>query len=558
MKAEQLRKSILQYAIQGKLVPQIDTEEPASELLKKIKAEKQELIKLGKIKKEKPLPPITDEEKPFEIPDSWEWVRFSDIANLFTGNSINAQEKKSKYTNLLNGYNYIATKDVLFNSTIDYNNGIKIPFETTFKIASQKSSLLCIEGGSAGRKVAILNQDVCFGNKLCCFEPYIVDHNYLFYYLQSPIFTENFTSSKSGMIGGVGVNTLKTLLFILPPLVEQQRIVARIEELMAFVDEYEKKEIELSKLEKEFPEKLKKSILQYAIQGKLVPQIDIEEPANELLKKIKAEKQELIKQGKIKKEKPLSPITDEEKPFEIPESWEWVRLDDVFQITPRNNISDELEVSFIPMTYISDKYNNSFNFDIRIWKDVKKGFTHLKNNDVIIAKITPCYQNLKSVVLKDLINGYGAGTTELHVLRQNKLFISTEYLLWFVKSPFFILSGEAVMTGTAGQQRVGTNYIKNCGFPLPPLAEQQRIVARIEELFALVDMLAEGKKLPKSNPATENKDNIILFDAEEKEERKHKVDVSSFVMAARDSDTVKPETMDKVLQQVQAYYDKNN
>ena len=153
MKAKDLRNSILQLAIQGKLVPQDLNDEPASILLKQIEKEKQKLIADGIIKKEKSLKPITDEEKPFEIPDSWEWVRLGEIANLYTGNSISENIKKSKYLNLNNGLNYIGTKDVNFDQTINYNNGVKIPFEEkNFKYATNGDILLCIEGGSAGKK----------------------------------------------------------------------------------------------------------------------------------------------------------------------------------------------------------------------------------------------------------------------------------------------------------------------------------------------------------------------------------------------------------------------
>ncbi len=558
MKAETLRKSILQYAIQGKLVPQVATEEPASVLLEKIKSEKQELIKQGKIKKEKSLPSITEDEKPFDIPDSWEWVRLCDVAILFTGNSINAHEKKKKYTGLNEGYNYIATKDVYFDNTIDYDNGIKIPFDTDFKIAKNTSSLLCIEGGSAGRKVGVLNQDVCFGNKLCSFEPIMIDYMFLFYFLQSPVFTENFTDNKSGMIGGVGVNTLKTLALTLPPLSEQKRIVARIEELMILVDEYEKKEIELSLLEKEFPEKLKKSILQYAIQGKLVPQIEMDEPASMLLEKIKTEKQELIKQGKIKKEKSLPPITEDEKPFEIPNSWEWVRLNNLFIINPRNQVDDNTLVSFIPMSFLEEGFKSEFTFDNKVWLDVKSNFTHIKNGDVGFAKIVPCFQNRKSAIFDNMTNGYGAGTTELHILREFYPCTVNKFVLWFVKSAYFLDNCEKNMTGTAGQQRVPTNFVKSFLFPLPPIAEQERIVARVEELFELVDLIARGKKLKKPK-INENKPTstakVVKLPVKED---KAKVDVASLAMVARAGSGVTQDDVNDIIRQVQSFYDKKN
>ena len=215
----------------------------------------------------------------------------SAIANIYTGNSINETEKQRKYVGLSNGYNYIATKDVSFEHTINYENGVKIPYsEDNFRIAFKDTPLLCIEGGSAGRKIAILEQDVCFGNKLCAFQPLGVDPKYLYYYLQNPFFIRVFKSKTTGIIGGVSVNTLKTLLFVLPPLAEQARIVAEIEKYEPLIAEYDRLEQQATKFDDEIYDNLKKSILQYAIQGKLVPQDPNDEPASVLLARIRAEK----------------------------------------------------------------------------------------------------------------------------------------------------------------------------------------------------------------------------------------------------------------------------
>ena len=251
----QLKKSILQYAIQGKLVVQNPTDEPASELLKRINAEKEQLIKDGKIKRDKntsiifkgddnkyyeklgkSIVDITDE-LPFEIPTSWQWCRLSNIANLYTGNSINESEKKSRYTDVI-GTEYIATKDVGFDNSIDYKNGISIPEKhiENFRIAPANSVLMCIEGGSAGRKIGILSQSVCFGNKLCCFSPYADISEYIFYYLQSPLFFEIFSSNKNGIIGGVSVNNLKQLFIPLPPYEEIKRIIKKIKQILKGIE----------------------------------------------------------------------------------------------------------------------------------------------------------------------------------------------------------------------------------------------------------------------------------------------------------------------------------
>ena len=248
---ESLKKSILQEAIQGKLVPQVQTEGTAQELLEQIRQEKEQLVKDGKLKKSALTDSVIykgddnkyyeqvgntsrciDEEVPFDIPSTWIWTRLSCIANVYTGNSISEAEKKSKFTNVKGRY-YIGTKDVDLKNRITYNNGVAIPkqYESAFRIAPKSSVLMCIEGGSAGKKIAVLNQDVCFGNKLCCFAAYTEISKYVYYYLQSPIFLDVFNQYKTGIIGGVSIAKVKEILLPLPPLQEQQHIVAQIEKL---------------------------------------------------------------------------------------------------------------------------------------------------------------------------------------------------------------------------------------------------------------------------------------------------------------------------------------
>ena len=249
---ELLKKSILQQAIQGKLVEQCSDDVPTSELLNQIRTEKKRLVKEGTLKKFALTDSVIfkgDDNKyyeqidtkcidisesiPFEVPIGWCWTRLSVISNLYTGNSISETEKATRYTNV-QGMEYIGTKDVSFNHVVNYANGIAIPNEhiSQFKIAPSKSVLLCIEGGSAGRKIAQIEKSVCFGNKLCCFVPYVMaTSKYIYFYLQSPYFFENFRGNIAGIIGGVSVNTLKSLLIPLPPLKEQKRIVAQIEKL---------------------------------------------------------------------------------------------------------------------------------------------------------------------------------------------------------------------------------------------------------------------------------------------------------------------------------------
>lgn len=234
---DKLKKSILQSAIQGKLTEQLATDDNVEDLLQAIKEEKERLIKEKKIKKQKPLPEITEDEIPFTIPENWKWIRINDVSSIYTGNSINAKEKELKYSNVKQGYNYIATKDVDFNNCILYENGVKIPFETNFKIAKKGATLMCIEGGSAGRKVGFLKEDVCFGNKLCSFNPMKIYDRYIFYVVQAPLFINNFKINMTGIIGGVSINKLKMILIPLPPLAEQKRIVEKLDKLLANIEE---------------------------------------------------------------------------------------------------------------------------------------------------------------------------------------------------------------------------------------------------------------------------------------------------------------------------------
>ena len=248
---DKLKKSILQEAVQGRLVPQIAEESTAQELLEQIKQEKQCLVKGGKLKKSALTDSVIykgDDNKyyeqvgqkclditeriPFEIPENWVWTRLSYIANIYTGNSISETEKRLKFTDVVGRY-YIGTKDVDFSNRVIYDNGIAIPrqYEPDFRLAPNNSILMCIEGGSAGRKIAILNQDVCFGNKLCCFSPFVGIGKYIYYYLQSPLFFELFNLNKTGIIGGVSIAKVKEILIPLPSIKEQQRIVAQIEKL---------------------------------------------------------------------------------------------------------------------------------------------------------------------------------------------------------------------------------------------------------------------------------------------------------------------------------------
>ena len=516
MNGKQLKNSILQWAIQGKLVPQDSNDEPASVLLDKIRQEKEHLIKEKKIKRDKNASIIyrgednsyyekmlatrevkcIDEEIPFEIPQGWEWCRLGEISTYAqTKRKINASNADSQLWGLdlediekggrLLNIKTVGERKAIGDKTI-FNRGDILysklrPYLLKILVAPE-------EGICTPEIIPF----TCYGN-IC--KDYIVS------FLKSPYVDDYINSVTFGVkMPRVSTETMTSLLVPLPPLSEQFRIDTKTKELMPYIDGYGKAQNKLNKLNEELSNTIRKSILQEAIQGKLVPHIAEEGTAKDLLEQIKAEKQKLVKEGKLKKSalassvifrgddnkyyeqigKKCLDITDE-IPFVISETWQWVRVRDVFQLNPKNEAEDEKLVAFIPMEKISAGYKSDFTFDTAKWGTIKKGFTHFANGDVAFAKITPCFQNRKSAIFHDLPNGIGAGTTELKVLRPYGNTIDRWYLLYFLESPYFI--DEATFKGTANQQRIVVGYLEDKLFPLPTQKEQQRIVAQIEKLF---------------------------------------------------------------------------
>ena len=288
------------------------------------------------------------------------------------------------------------------------------------------------------------------------------------------------------------------MIIPIPSKKVQDRIVAKIEELFKKVESINKHYNRINKLK----ELLKSKIIDMAIKGELTKQLPTDEPASKLIKNILEEKRKLMEEGKIKKENlsviykdstdnqfyekfdngKIINITDK-IPFDIPDTWCWVKIKDICLINPRNSLADELETSFIPMTLINSGYSNSYTFEIKKWKDIKKGFTHFKEGDIGIAKITPCFQNKKSTIFKKLKNGYGAGTTELHILRPITDDIEMEYLFWIIKSSYFIDSGVKSYSGTVGQQRISKDFLFNFLVPVPNHNEQIKIINNINKVF---------------------------------------------------------------------------
>ena len=478
MTPQELKNSILQLAIQGKLVEQRPEEGTAQELFAQIQAEKQRLIEAGKIKKEKPLPEIAEDEKPFEIPEGWRWTRLVEFATLYNGRAYKQNELLSK------GRYPVLRVGNLFTNNKWYYSDLDLEPEK-----------FCNTGDLLYSWSASFGPHIWKGDKAIYhyhiwkleYSQYI-DRGYLFYMLLAD--TEQIKRSGHGLaMIHVTKEGMEKRAFPLPPLAEQKRIVAKIEELLPYIDRYGQAWNKLEQFNSRFPEDMKKALLQYAIQGKLVEQRPEEGTGEELFAQIQAEKQRLIQAGKIKKEKPLPEITEDEKPFDIPEGWKWARVREIACLNPKNDLSDELEVSFIPMALVDDGYRNNHSFEIKKWGDIKKGFTHFADGDIGIAKITPCFQNRKSVIFHDLKNGYGAGTTELSIVRVENNLVSRDYLLWFFKSGYFIENGMKSFTGTTGQQRIHKDYLSMCCIPLPPLAEQKRIVEKLEQLLPLCERL---------------------------------------------------------------------
>ena len=440
-----------------------------------------------------------DEEVPFEVPKGWEWCRLRDV--------IYPPKYGTSSKSLSNGdvpvlrMGNIQDGEVVYDKLVFSNN-----VEDNRKYLLQDGDLLFNRTNSAELvgKTAIFkgNRHVIYAGYLILLRPIKTNSEYLNYIFSSPYVRSYCKEVKTIGVQQCNINAEKVSQLLVPiaPFEEQMRIVDKIKEVLPSVDKYSISQYNLDLLNVSLSECLKKSILQEAIQGRLVPQIAEEGTAKELLERIKKEKQKLVKEGKLKKSalatsvifrgddnkyyekigKKCVDIT-EDIPFSIPANWTWVRIRDVFRLNPKNEADDDSMAAFIPMEKISAGYKSDFVFDTAKWGSIKKGFTHFANGDVAFAKITPCFQNRKSAIFHGLPNGIGAGTTELKVLRPYGNTIGRWYLLYFLESPYFI--DEATFKGTANQQRIVVGYLENKLFPLPPKEEQQRIVAQIEKLF---------------------------------------------------------------------------
>ncbi len=504
MDTKALRQKILHLAIHGKLVPQDPADEPASALLRRIRGEKERLIKEGKIKKGKKSAKTSDtdhyENVPFEVPKSWEWTTIGNIGEVITGNTPSKDVTDYyggnipffKPTDLEQGIRTVTSKDHL--TELGYEQSRKLP---------AKSVLVTCIGATIGKTGLIETDGTCNQQINAVVPSDAILSVFLYYLCISNFFQQEIKENASATtLPILNKNSFAALAIPLPPLAEQRRIVAEIERLFSLIDIIESGKESLRTAVKQ----AKAKILNLAIHGKLVPQDPNDEPAGVLLERIRQEKQRLVKEGKLKKSaladsviykgddnrywerigKDTRDVT-EEIPFEIPSSWSWGRVKGLVQMNPKNEADDDTQAAFIPMEKIAATYGSEYTYDQVKWATIKKGFTHFANGDVAFAKITPCFQNRKSAIFDNLPNGIGAGTTELKVLRPYKNTVNRWFLLYFLESPYFV--DEAKFKGTANQQRIVTGYLGDKLFPLPPLAEQRRIVAKIEELFARLDSI---------------------------------------------------------------------
>lgn len=401
---------------------------------------------------------------PFEVPSSWVWTTLSEVGTWQSGGTP-SRSNKSYYGG-----------NIPWLKTGDLNDGLisNIPESITEEAVANSSAkinptgsvLIAMYGATIG-KLGILTFPATTNQACCaCIEYEVVAQMYLFYFLlsQRTAFIE-----KGG--GGAQPNISKEIIvntyIPLPPLSEQHRIVAEIKKWFTLIDQIEQGKTDLQTTIKQ----TKSKILDLAIHGKLAPQDPNDEPAIELLKRINPD---------------FTPCDNGHYP-QLPDGWCYSTIKEVFIINPRNKVDDDVEVGFVPMANITDGYNNTFKYEKKRWGKIKTGFTYFADGDIAVAKISPCLENRKSVVLKGLPNGIGAGTTELHVFRSQ--FMDIQYGLYFFKSDYFISQCVGSFNGVVGQQRVSKNIIEDIIIAIPPINEQKRIVYTISKIFAQLDII---------------------------------------------------------------------
>ena len=465
MDTKKLRQKILDLAIRGKLVPQDPNDEPASVLLERIRAEKEQLIKEGKIKRSKKSA-ATDkshyENAPFEIPENWVWTTLGEISNY--GQCENVDVDK-----------IAANEWILELEDIEKDSGriIQKLCKDDRKACGTRHKFYRNEILYSKLRTYLNKVLVAPSSGFCTSEIipiHCIETNpwFICFVLRSNYFLDYTASLGYGVkMPRLGTNDALISYIPLPPLSEQARIVDEVAKWNIIIDEIEDDKLELEA----YVKKTKSKILDLAISGKLVPQDPDDEPAIELLKRIN----------------PGFEPCDNSHYENLPENWCLAKVKDVFVINPRNKAEDNTIAGFIPMTLIDDGYSNTFSYEKRQWGSIKTGFSHFADGDVAVAKISPCLENRKSIVLRDLPNAIGAGTTELHVFRSSV--VVPEYALYFFKSEYFISKCVGTFNGVVGQQRVGKNIIEEIQIPIPPINEQTKIVSTIETIFTQLNTI---------------------------------------------------------------------
>ena len=486
MTPQELKSSILQLAIQGKLVEQRPEEGTGEELYQQIQAEKKRLIQEGKIKKEKPLPEIAEDEVPFEIPESWRWVRYSELMNSMSTGPFGSMLHKSDYVQ--NGIPLVNPANIV-NGRITASNKMMVSAETAKRLESymlQTGMIIMGRRGEMGRCAVVGRQE---NGWLCGTGSFFMMptcHMYVHYI--SMLFS---TPCAKGYLSGASVGTtmnnlnhkiLSDMPVPLPPLAEQKRIVAKIEELLPYLDRYEKAWNRLEKFNRRFPADMQKSILQMAIQGKLVEQRPEEGTGEELYRQIQAEKKRLIQEGKIKKEKPLPEIAEDEVPFEIPEGWKWCRLPSVADMC-LGKMLDKQKNQGILAPYLRNVNVRWGDFELddlleMRFEDVLDDRFLIQKNDLVMCEGG---EPGRCAVWKDETPIHFQKA--LHRIRFAK-FLSPNYFYYV----FSLYANNGIFnklfTGTTIKHLTGQS-LDRIIVPLPPIAEQKRIVERLEETLAV-------------------------------------------------------------------------
>ena len=481
MTPEQLKLSILQSAFQGKLTGECLPSETADDLYQQIQSEKQRLISEKKVKKEKSLPEISADEIPFDIPDNWRWCY---VGDLFLHNTGKAQNSSGSTNGTIR--KFITTSN-LYWGEFDFTKVKEMPFTDTEleRCTVKKGDLLVCEGGDCGRSaVWDYDEEVCIQNHVHRLRPYRDVNIYYFYYLFYLYKNTGRLRGRGVAIQGLSNEAIHKVVFPLAPLEEQHRIVAKIEELLPYVDRYATAYEKLEQFNAKFPEDMKKSILQYAIQGKLVEQRPEEGTGEELYQQIQTEKQRLIKEGKIKKEKPLAEIAEDEIPFDIPENWKWVRLSTI-GITQTGNTPSKSHPEYIgidiPFITPGDILNGQICYSNQALSLLGKE----------VARVC-CAGSIMQVCIGGSI-GKAAITYREVAFNQQINVVSpiaclSEYLFAVMQSAYFTTSMKERAGGTA-TPIINRGLWDSLLIPLPPLAEQRRIVAKLEEILPLCERL---------------------------------------------------------------------